>query len=35
MTKNYVLIDYENVNDANLDLLATRPFDVMVFVGGN
>ncbi len=35
MTKNYVLIDYENVNDANLDLLATRPFDVMVFVGAN
>ena len=35
MTKNYVLIDYENVNAANLDVLATRPFDVMVFVGAN
>lgn len=35
MAKNYVLIDYENVNDAKLGVLVDRPFDVMVFVGAN
>ena len=35
MAKNYVLIDYENVNNANLGVLVDRPFDVMVFVGAN
>ena len=35
MPKNYVLIDYENVNNANLGVLVDRPFDVMVFVGAN
>ena len=35
MAKNYVLIDYENVSNANLEVLVGRPFDVMVFVGAN
>ena len=35
MAKNYVLIDYENVSNANLDVLVGRPFDVMVFVGAS
>lgn len=35
MAKNYVLIDYENVSNANLEVLVGRPFDVTVFVGAN
>ena len=35
MATNYVLIDYENVSNANLEVLVGRPFDVMVFVGAN
>ena len=35
MATNYVLIDYENVQTDNLDLLAQRPFKVMIFVGKN
>ena len=31
----YILINYENVNNANLGVLVDRPFDVMVFVGAN
>ncbi len=33
MKKNYVLIDYENVQPKNLSLLAEDHFRVMVFVG--
>jgi hypothetical protein len=33
MPKNYVLIDYENVQPKNLDLLESHPFKVLVFVG--
>jgi hypothetical protein len=35
MKTNYVLIDYENVQPANLDLLAGGHFKVKVFVGAN
>jgi len=34
-TKNYVLIDYENVQPKNLDLLSDPHFQVLVFVGAN
>jgi len=32
---NYVLIDFENVQPANLELLKQHPFRVLVFVGAN
>jgi len=32
---NYVLIDYENVQPKNLEILASHPFKVFVFVGAN
>ena len=33
MSKNYILIDFENVQPKNLELLVGHPFDVYVFVG--
>ena len=33
MSKNYVLIDFENVQPKNLELLVGHPFEVYVFVG--
>lgn len=35
MPKNYVLIDFENVQPKNLSILATHPFKVLVFIGAN
>ena len=35
MKKNYVLIDYENVQPKNLGVLKGHDFKVMVFVGAN
>ncbi|RME33561.1 MAG: NYN domain-containing protein [Gammaproteobacteria bacterium] len=35
MATNYVLIDFENVQPANLEVLNKYPFRVLVFVGGN
>ena len=35
MSTNYVLIDYENVQPKNLEILASHPFKVFVFVGAN
>lgn len=35
MAKKYVLIDFENVQPKNLSILATHPFDVLVFIGAN
>jgi PIN domain len=35
MATNYVLIDFENVQPANLELLKQHPFRVLVFVGAN
>ena len=35
MAKNYVLIDYENVQPKNLDLLSAPRFQVLIFVGAN
>ena len=35
MRKNYVLIDYENVQPKNLAVLNGHPFSVIVFVGAN
>ena len=35
MPTNYVLIDYENVQPKNLEILASHPFKVFVFVGAN
>jgi len=35
MTTNYVLIDYENVQPANLEILKTHPFKIFVFVGAS
>lgn len=32
---NYVLIDFENVQPRNLNILATHPFEVFVFIGAN
>ena len=32
---NYVLIDFENVQPKNLEILASHPFKVFVFVGEN
>jgi hypothetical protein len=32
---NYVLIDFENVQPKNLEILASHPFEVFVFVGAN
>ncbi|MCP4283112.1 MAG: hypothetical protein GY792_01475 [Gammaproteobacteria bacterium] len=33
MVTNYVLIDFENVQPRNLEILASHPFKVLVFVG--
>ena len=33
MSKNYILIDYENVKAGNLGLLAGHPLHVMIFIG--
>jgi hypothetical protein len=33
LPKNYVLIDFENVQPKNLEILANHPFEVFVFVG--
>lgn len=35
MATNYVLIDFENVQPRNLEILASHPFKVFVFVGAN
>lgn len=35
MATNYVLIDFENVQPANLEVLQQHPFKVLVFVGAN
>lgn len=35
MPTNYVMIDYENVRPQNIEVLATHPFKVFVFVGAN
>jgi len=35
LPKNYVLIDFENVQPKNLELLTHHPFKVFVFVGAN
>jgi hypothetical protein len=35
LSTNYVLIDYENVHPKNLEILASHPFKVYVFVGAN
>jgi len=35
MEKNYVLIDFENVQPKNLELLANHPFKIYIFVGAN
>ena len=35
MPTNYVLIDFENVQPRNLEILASHPFKVFVFVGAN
>jgi hypothetical protein len=32
---NYVLIDFENVQPKNLELLASHPFKVFLFIGAN
>jgi hypothetical protein len=34
-SKNYVLIDFENIQPKNLEILKKYPFNVFVFVGGN
>ena len=35
MPTNYVLIDFENVQPKNLEMLASHPFKVLVFIGAN
>lgn len=35
MSKNFVLIDLENVQPKNISLLKSHPFEVFVFVGSN
>lgn len=35
MTTNYVLIDFENVQPANLEILKQHPFKVLLFVGAH
>ena len=35
MATNYVLIDFENVQPRNLEILASHPFKVLVFVGAS
>ena len=35
LTTNYVLIDFENVQPKNLEILASHPFKVFVFIGAN
>ena len=35
MVTNYVLIDFENVQPRNIEILASHPFKVLVFVGAS
>lgn len=35
MNTNYVLVDFENVQPANLEILAQHPFKIFIFVGAN
>ena len=35
MEKNFVLVDFENVQPRNLGVLQQHPFTVLVFVGAN
>ena len=35
MPTNYVLIDFENVQPKNLNILASHPFKVLVFIGAS
>lgn len=35
MSKNYILIDYENVQPKNIELLKGNNFKILVFVGAN
>ena len=35
MPANYVLIDFENVQPKNLNILASHPFKVLVFIGAS
>jgi hypothetical protein len=35
LTTNYVLIDFENVQPKNLEILASYPFKVFIFIGAN
>jgi hypothetical protein len=35
MSRNYVLVDFENVQPKNLGILAEHPFKVFVFIGAN
>lgn len=35
MAKNYILVDFENVQPNNLEVLKLHPFNVLVFVGAN
>jgi len=35
LATNYVLIDFENVQPRNLEILASHPFKVLVFVGAS
>ena len=35
MPKNYILIDFENVQPKNLGILEAHPFNVFVFIGAN
>ena len=35
MEKNFVLVDFENVQPGNLEVLQQHPFTVLVFVGAN
>lgn len=35
MPTKYVLIDFENVQPKNLEILASHPFNVFVFIGAN
>lgn len=35
MNTNYVLVDFENVQPANLEVLAQHPFKIFIFVGAN
>jgi len=35
LAKNYILVDFENVQPNNLEVLKLHPFNVLVFVGAN